>query len=36
MSENAKDLFFKGLMENDNKTLLRVPKSDIHNHSTKW
>lgn len=35
MSENAKDLFFKGLMENDNKTLLRVPKSDIHNHSTK-
>ena len=30
-----KDLFFEGLIENDTEKLLRVPKSDIHVHSTK-
>ena len=28
-------LFYEGLAEGDNKKLLSVPKSDIHNHSTK-
>ena len=28
-------LFFEGLAENDNAKLLKVPMSDIHNHSTK-
>lgn len=28
-------LFFEGLAENDNSMLLKVPMSDIHNHSTK-
>ena len=28
-------LFFEGLAENDNTKLLKVPMSDIHNHSTK-
>jgi len=27
--------FFEGLIENDTAKLLKVPKSDIHNHSTK-
>lgn len=35
MSDSVKDLFYKGLRENDNRILLEVPKSDIHNHSTK-
>ena len=29
------ELFFEGLAENDNAKLLKVPMSDIHNHSTK-
>lgn len=29
------ELFFEGLAENDNVKLLKVPMSDIHNHSTK-
>ena len=28
-------LFYKGLTEGDSNKLLSVPKSDIHNHSTK-
>ena len=28
-------LFFEGLKENDIEKLLSVPKSDLHNHSTK-
>ncbi len=30
-----KNLFFEGLIENDTEKLLKVPKSDIHVHSTK-
>lgn len=30
-----KALFFEGLIEKDRSKLLKVPKSDIHNHSTK-
>ena len=30
-----KELFFEGLIENDTEKLLKVPKSDIHVHSTK-
>ncbi len=29
------ELFFEGLAENDNTKLLKVPMSDIHNHSTQ-
>lgn len=29
------ELFYEGLAENDNIKLLKVPMSDIHNHSTK-
>lgn len=29
------NLFCEGLLENDIVKLLEVPKSDIHNHSTK-
>lgn len=29
------NLFYEGLIENDTDKLLEVPKSDIHNHSTK-
>lgn len=29
------NLFCEGLLENDIAKLLEVPKSDIHNHSTK-
>ncbi|MCM1127954.1 MAG: adenosine deaminase [Lachnospiraceae bacterium] len=33
--KQACPLFYEGLIENDTAKLLRVPKSDIHNHSTK-
>ncbi|MCM1193244.1 MAG: adenosine deaminase [Acetatifactor muris] len=33
--KQACQLFYEGLIENDAAKLLRVPKSDIHNHSTK-
>lgn len=33
--ERARELFFEGLEENDTEKLLRVPMSDLHNHSTK-
>ena len=29
------ELFREGLIENDAEKLLKVPKSDLHNHSTK-
>ena len=29
------NLFYEGLTENDTTKLLAVPKSDLHNHSTK-
>lgn len=35
MSDFMTSLFCEGLEENDTKKLLSVPKSDIHNHSTK-
>ncbi len=35
MGDDKQALFFEGLIENDTAKLLRVPKSDIHNHSTK-
>lgn len=34
-AENAKRLFCEGLVEGNTGKLLRVPKSDLHNHSTK-
>lgn len=34
-TENAKRLFCEGLVEGNTGKLLRVPKSDLHNHSTK-
>lgn len=33
--ERMRELFLEGLSENDTEKLLRVPKSDLHNHSTK-
>ena len=33
--EDLRNLFREGLMENDRVKLLKVPKSDLHNHSTK-
>lgn len=35
LSSDMNDLFYEGLIENDVVKLLKVPKSDIHNHSTK-
>lgn len=33
--EDLRNLFREGLMENDRVKLLKVSKSDPHNHSTK-
>lgn len=33
--ENINNLFIEGLVENNTEKLLLVPKSDLHNHSTK-
>lgn len=33
--DDLQNLFYEGLIENDREKLLKVPKSDIHNHSTK-
>lgn len=35
MGDDKQALFYEGLIENDTAKLRRVPKSDIHNHSTK-
>lgn len=35
MSDCSSDLFIEGLVENNTEKLLKTPKSDIHNHSTK-
>ena len=35
MTDDMTSLFLEGLAENDTGKLLRVPKSDLHNHSTK-
>ena len=35
MNEDMRVMFCEGLTEHDTAKLLRVPKSDIHNHSTK-
>ena len=34
-TENINNLFIEGLVENNTEKLLLLPKSDLHNHSTK-
>lgn len=35
MTAETNNLFYEGLIENNPDKLLKSPKSDLHNHSTK-